>query len=142
MILIPDHIVIHHSGTVDTSSLTWGIIRSNHEAVYPDSGHPYHFGVEWIRNGYEILMGRMPNVKGAHCRAQRMNHRALGFVLVGNFDMVKPPVKQWDQSRRAVSYLMTHFNIPLRNIIGHKEVEDKTACPGRFFDLGKFRSEL
>jgi hypothetical protein len=133
--------MLHHSGTVDTKSLTWGIIRSNHKSLYPQADHPYHYGVEWIRSSYEILMGRMPDIKGAHCRAQRMNHIALGICMVGNFDMAPPAKAQWKKTLELVRFLMFHYAIPKENVIGHRNVKE-TNCPGRFFDLGKFRLQL
>ena len=140
-LLTPKFIMIHHSGTADTKSLSWGIIRKNHKAKYPSAPHPYHYGVEYIRSNQEILMGRMPDLKGAHCRSQSMNSKALGVCLVGNFD-IKPPAKaQCEKALDLVRLLMKQYNIPSIKVIGHRNVK-KTNCPGRFFDLGKFRSEL
>ena len=139
--MIPTHIGIHHSGTLDTSTLTWGILRKNHQAVYEGADHPYHYGVEYIRDSYEILLGRMPDLKGAHCPQQGMNRKSLGVCVVGNFNINAPPPLQWSKTLELVRYLMHHYTIPVKNVIGHRDVKD-TDCPGRFFDLGKFRLEL
>lgn len=135
------YLMLHHSGTVDTSTLTWGIIRKNHEAVYGGAEHPYHYGVEYIRSSYEILLGRMPDLNGAHCATQGMNLQALGICIIGNFDKAPPSPAQWSKSLELVRYLMRCYSLLKDNVIGHREIKD-TNCPGRFFDLAKFRAEL
>jgi hypothetical protein len=55
----------------------------------------YHLGIERVDNAYTVKFGRQLNQMGAHCKADRMNHRSIGICCVGNFDEVKPPPEQW-----------------------------------------------
>ena len=139
--MTPTHIILHHSGTVDTNTLTWGILRKNHQAVYEGAEHPYHYGIELVRDSYEILLGRMPDLKGAHCRSQGMNRMSIGVCLVGDFDKNTVPLNQLTKAQELVRYLIRKHHIPNIGVLGHREVKT-TSCPGRFFDLGTFRSSL
>jgi N-acetylmuramoyl-L-alanine amidase len=136
----PEYIVIHHSATKDGVTMSWQAIRDYHvkEMGWNDIG--YHFGIELINNRYEILMGRMPNETGAHCKEDRMNQRSLGICCAGNFDEIKPPDAQWQMCLSLVRYWMGIHSIKTGNIIGHRERATYKSCPGKMFDMDEFRS--
>ena len=112
-----------------------------------------HFGIEFInkndkrakvlrKNYYEILTGRMMTENGAHCKQNGMNHRSIGICFIGNFDLYKPEHAMWLLGLRLVDSLMKIFNIPLNHVCGHREFATYKSCPGRSFNVNKFRDQL
>jgi hypothetical protein len=140
--MTPKYIALHHSLTQDSGAVSWNAIRNYHTKVknppWDDIG--YHYGLELIGDHYEILMGRMPDIKGAHCIG--LNGMSLGVVFVGDFTSKCPPLKQWQLGVKLVKYLTSIYNIPTKNVIGHREWDLSRTCPGRMFDLAQFRAEL
>lgn len=135
----PERIIIHHSLTKDFGTVSWGVIRNYHmvECGWRDIG--YHFGIEIVGNHEEILLGRMPNEIGAHCKGY---NRSIGICCVGNFDNEPPPEKIWRACRRLVRWLMVDFEMTNHMVVGHRELASHKSCPGRMFDMDKFRREL
>ncbi len=132
----PQRIFLHHSLTKDSPTVSWGAIRRYHTEVLHWKDCGYHAGVELVRSGgelyNEVLMGRMWDVQGAHCRGE--NHDSLGICFVGNFDNYKPPDAQLEAGGRIISLWMKLYGIKLKDIYGHRDFSDKT-CPGKLFDL-------
>ena len=141
MFFRPTHLIIHHSETKDSGTVSWGAIRKYHTTVkrprWSDIG--YHFGVEDVNGFPEMLLGRMPNLQGAHCYAQGMNRKALGLCVIGNFDLIEPPELKFDLAARVSSWICQVLCIPTENILGHGEVDARKTCPGLKFDMNKFR---
>lgn len=144
------YIVIHHSLTKDGRTVSWGAIRRYHTQVLGWNDIGYHFGIERIGSDYEILMGRMPDKTGAHARQAGMNHRGIGICVVGNYDIEPPPEGALVKLVELCGWLMREYNIPSRNIIGHRDAgmmegldwtkgEFKT-CPGKLFSIEKLRT--
>ena len=138
----PEAIVLHHSLTKDSATVSWGAIRRFHtvDLGWRDIG--YHLGIELARNHHEIFMGRMLNEKGAHCPQGGMNSRGIGLCFVGNFDNHSPPIEMWDMGIKLVRSLMDIFEINVSDIYGHRDFNSKKTCPGKMFDIDKFRTEL
>jgi N-acetylmuramoyl-L-alanine amidase len=135
-----DEIIIHHSLTKDNSAVSWDAIKRWHvdHNGWDDIG--YHFGIEFIESDYQILVGRMMDHVGAHCRNN--NSRSIGVCLIGNFDRDEPPKAQWLLTVRLVASLKNIFNIPIQNIKGDREHHLSKTCPGRRFDMPKFRNAV
>ena len=142
----PDKIILHCSATEDSGTVSWNAIRRYHMETKGWGAIGYHFGVEligsptWSSPGTpEILMGRMPNEEGAHCKGQ--NDRSIGVCIVGNYDEKPPPVPIWGRTIVLVRWLMVEFDLAPKNVFGHRDFSDKT-CPGQCFNLDKFRADL
>jgi hypothetical protein len=152
MSLRPRFIIIHHSATLDGRTFSWAAIRRYHiqERGWNDIG--YHVGVELVNDGYEATLGRMLDVEGAHCKELGMNQLGIGVCLVGNFDAVSPPEEGLKKLREVVRWLMRLYDIPPRNILGHREAglragfdwekSQYKSCPGKLFDMDAFRQSL
>lgn len=142
ILIKPKAVILHHSATSDGQTLSVSSIRKEHMSKgYDDIG--YHFIIEQVNNYYEVICGRMTNIKGAHCRAFRMNHKALGVCFIGNFEITTMPDEQWQKGLLLVKTLIKQFDIKIENVKGHKEVKfSSTACPGKLFNLNRFREEL
>ena len=138
----PSHIILHHSLTKDSETVSWGAMKRYHteELLWRDIG--YHFGLERVENDYQILVGRMMNEPGAHCKERGMNRISLGICFVGDYDAEEPPHEMWILGQRLVVSLMDVFKIPKENILGHYELAPYKSCPGVNFDVEEFRAGL
>ena len=136
----PKYIIIHHSLTKDSGTLSWGAIRRYHLGHnWNDIG--YHYGIEMIQDSYEILVGRVEDIAGAHCKG--MNSKSIGICCVGNFDDKPMPYEQERKLLTLCRSLVDRYRIPIDNVLGHREVTnfDRT-CPGRMFNMEVFRGRL
>lgn len=136
----PTNIIIHHSATKDGKTLSWQAIRKYHKSLgWTDIG--YHFGIENVNGEIEILMGRMIDKNGAHCRQEGMNGKSIGICLVGNFDIKEVPKNQWNVAINLVASLCVTLKISIGNIHPHHKFANKT-CPGTTFDMVKFKKDV
>jgi hypothetical protein len=140
--MTPTHIILHHSFTADSKTVSWGAIKKYHtkELGWADIG--YHFGIELINDDYQILMGRMPGKYGAHCKEFAMNSTSIGVCFIGNFDVRTPNSMLWEKGLELVRWLKEIYQIPLEHIQGHKDYATYKTCPGLLFDMDNFRSDL
>ncbi len=169
-------IVIHHSATVDGKTNDWGAIQRYHmsfridgvevneetfyrrkaigdgkrfEKPWRDIG--YHGGWELVGNIYVFKVGRSWHWMGAHAGLpdnNSFNADYLGFCAVGNHDAKNPPAELWALAVATIREIRQRFNIPVEQVIGHREAYDRAhlprekTCPGTKWDMEKFRSEL
>ena len=140
--MTPTHIVLHHSLTKDSGTVSWGAIRRYHtkDLGWRDIG--YHFGIEMVNDSCEILLGRMPYETGAHCTQQGMNNTSLGICFVGNFDIEKPSDIMWKKGLDLCSVLCKAFKVPVDNIHGHNYYAPYKSCPGKLFNVERFKKDL
>lgn len=93
-------------------------------------------------SNYEVLLGRLWDEEGAHCREGGMNRRALGVCLVGNFDEAPPPRGQWEAAVRLVRWMARLYEVPVERVVGHRDYAPYKTCPGRAFSLEAFRRAI
>lgn len=136
------HIVIHHSLTKDSETVSWDAIRRYHVDVMGFRDVGYNFGIELIGGHYEALLGRPLGEVGAHCTQKSMNRVGIGICMVGNFDSHEPPGGQWNLGLKICNMLMDIYRIPVKNVMGHYEFAPYKTCPGRMFDMVAFRDAL
>ena len=137
-------ILIHHSLTKDSGTVSWQAIRHYHEKVRRWRAIGYHFGVEEIKSSggttYEVLAGRPLDWFGAHER--KVNRTHIGICFVGNYDEVEPPVEMLRVAcERIIRPCMKAFSIHREGIQAHRDYKDK-SCPGNKFNMNVLFSLL
>jgi hypothetical protein len=136
----PTRIILHCSATEDGATVSWGAIRRYHVAERGWADIGYHFGIELVDSRFEILMGRIPDVPGAH--AQGHNADSIGICFVGNFDHRPVPPEQWRLGLALTRWLCALHRIPPERVFGHREFQPAKTCPGLMFALDRFRADL
>ncbi len=142
MLWRPTGILIHHSLTEDSDTLSWGPIRFNHmtkrDPPFIDIG--YHAGCEKVRGQYEVLIGRPETIPGAH--EVRVNQTHLGFLFVGNYDIdFAEPDMLATAARRWLAPMCLRFGIDTDRVEPHSAYSTKT-CPGKAFPMDDLRAMI
>lgn len=135
-------IVLHHSLTKDGETVSWNAIRRYHVDTNGWRAIGYHYGIENIGGRFEILSGRFVEEDAAAVKEKGLNKTGIHICLVGNFDLVKPPVPQWNLTVGLVRSLMAVHGIKITNIYGHRDFSPYKTCPGAKFDLEQFRFDV
>ncbi len=134
-----EYIILHHSLTKDSESVSWRAIRKYHTQTLGWFDIGYHFGIENVNGTYEAFAGRPLDKDGAHTRG--MNKKAIGVCFIGNFDLTSPPDEQIKCGIKLIRGLCWAFDIPIINIKAHSDYASKT-CPGELFQMDNFRDFL
>lgn len=150
MISPKSFIVVHHSLTADGDTVSWSAIRDYHVKTNGWRDIGYHLGIEKINGRYEVLLGRIPDEVGAHCKDADMNSRGIGICCVGNFDEEVPSLELLTKLKEVCLWLMKTYKIYPDDIIGHREAQamagvptdKRKSCPGRMFNMERLRDEL
>jgi hypothetical protein len=137
----PSKIVVHHSLTEDSGTVSWGAIRLYHTSNKGWSDIGYHAGVEKVKSGrypyIEVLLGRPWHVPGAHTIGQ--NSESLGICFVGNYDLEAPLRDVLVAGGRLINMWMRIFDIPSSEIYRHSDFASYKSCPGSMFDMTRLR---
>lgn len=141
------YIVLHHSATAGGSV---------------ESINGMHIDRGWDGIGYHIVIGNgsgmddgrmQPTYRwwqqetGAHALpdgtasaaldaegGNAYNRYGIGIVLIGNFNDGGPTAAQFEKLASVVAALAERFNVPMSNIVGHRDIK-LTDCPGRQFPM-------
>ncbi len=128
------HIVIHHSATDRGSAALFD--KAHRRRGWDELG--YHFVITNGRGGPDgrVEVGsRWTSQKwGAHTGGtpgNEYNNFGIGICVVGDFSKRRPSRAQLDALRRLVMALAARYDIPARNVIGHRDApKAHTRCPG------------
>ncbi|MFQ5953004.1 MAG: N-acetylmuramoyl-L-alanine amidase [Candidatus Omnitrophota bacterium] len=138
------YIIVHHSATNKGNSMQFN--RSHLRRGWEGVG--YHFIIDngtYGKDDGQIETGPRwtKQRRGAHCKARKMNKKAIGICLVGNFSRSKPTKKQMESLTYLVNKLRKYYRIPKKRVLGHGQVRGaKTECPGKRFPWRSFKSSL
>ena len=136
----PEYIVLHHSLTKDSKTVSWAAIRRYHTHCLGWVAIGYHFGIELVGNGYEIIMGRMMNKIGAHCKG--VNDRSWGICFVGNFDEEPPENSMLIVGLNLVRSLLAISDLNKDRVVEHNYFAKYKTCPGKLFPIEDFIKAL
>lgn len=136
------YIMIHHSATVDSDTYSWDAIRRYHMETNKWSDIGYHFGVEQVGGHFVMLKGRSLDTDGAHCKEHSMNRLGLGVCLVGDYDKFAPKPGAYDILVSLVNVLQMIYDIPVENVVAHRDYAPYKSCPGKMFNMDTFRNML
>jgi N-acetylmuramoyl-L-alanine amidase len=135
--LKPKMVVIHHSATPDTGTLSWGAIQDYHVNHNGWSDVGYHAGIEQAGDRFLCFFGRPDVLAGAHTVGQ--NGRSLGFCFVGNFDEVAPGRSRLIvAARRVLAPWLLRYGLGPGDIVPHSQFASK-SCPGKLFSMSELR---
>jgi len=141
------YIVVHHSASASGSARSINDYHTNVRGW--SNGLGYHFvignGTATPDGFIEVGPRWAKQLHGAHAKSpgDRMNRTGIGICLVGNFEETHPTDAQMQALVELVRRLQRRYNIPSRNVIGHRDViEGYTVCPGRNFSLERLREML
>ena len=138
--MIPKKIIVHHSLTKDSGTVSWGAIRRYHINTLGWIDIGYHAGVELVYTEYETFMGRPWDAIGAHTQGQ--NDQSLGFIFVGNYDFFPPPPRMLEVGAKVIALWMRLFNISKDEIYPHHKFANYKSCPGTEFDIEDLKKWL
>lgn len=127
----PQKIIIHHSLTADSGTVSWDAIRRYHieHQGWKDIG--YQYGIERVGNEYKIFKGRDEKTSGAHTVGQ--NSKSIGICCVGNYDIKEPPAEMLYKLVELINDISTrHGKLP---IFSHNTFAPYKSCPGTKFPM-------
>ena len=136
----PEKIIVHHSLTKDSGTVSWGAIRRYHieHCGWTDIG--YHAGIELVYTEYETFFGRPWDIPGTHTLGH--NRSSLGFCFVGNYDLTRPAEKMLETGAKVIKLWMRLFNITKDSVFAHHDFADYKSCPGKRFSMDRLRQCL
>lgn len=138
------HVMLHHSLTADSGTVSWGAIRRYHVETNHFRDIGYHIGSELVGDYYETFLGRALDEDGAHCYQDLMNRRALGVMFCGNFDLAPPPWQMLRSCARQLRSIMGDLGIPAdeAHVRRHGQHATYKTCPGTHFPYAAFLNML
>ncbi len=143
-----NYIILHHSATdyqAHKDDTTGKIIarticeraQEDWKREYPDYVCDYHFIIGHAGN---VFRGQPITSPSWHCTNYEINLISVGICFLGNFENIQMPMLQFNSGVGLVRDLMKQYNIPLRNILRHRDVvsdithsANSTQCPGKNF---------
>jgi len=138
---LPTKIIVHHSLTRDSGSVSWGAIRKYHTKTLKWKEIGYHVGVELVKSGeelyFEALLGRMWDRRGAHCKGE--NRDSLAICFIGNFDKEKPGKQLLAAGAKVIALWLDFFCLAIKDIYSHHDFAPHKTCPGKLFNMESLR---
>ena len=142
------YIILHHSATdyeldskdKDGKQIARRICDRAQEkwkAEYPLYKCDYHF---LIGHTGKVFKGQPLEQPAWHATNYEVNLHSIGICFLGNFQHMQMPLEQFNAGTELIKELMNRYNIPLRNVLRHKDIvsdithkANSTLCPGKNF---------
>jgi len=137
-------VVLHHSLTKDSGTVSWGAIRRYHTTPKPQGmgmlAIGYQYGIDLVGDAYETMVGRMEEETAA--AAPGANQNGIHICLVGNFDVEPVPAAQMKSAVTLAASICRRWQIQPSQIFGHRDFNAAKSCPGNLVDLKQFRADV
>jgi len=142
------YIVLHHSATdyqANAEDTTGKEIakticdraQDKWKKEFPAYICDYHF---IIGHTGEVFKAQPIEQPAWHCTNYQANLVSVGICFLGNFEKIEMPIEQFNTGVQLIKTLMKQYNIPLINILRHRDVvsditqtTNSTECPGKNF---------
>jgi hypothetical protein len=142
------YIVLHHSATdyqANASDIGGKLIgrticdraQEKWKKEFPAYICDYHF---IIGHTGEVFKAQPIEQSSWHCTNYQANLVSIGICFLGNFEHIEMPTEQFNTGVQLIKTLMQQYNIPLTNILRHRDVvsdithtTNSTECPGKNF---------
>jgi len=142
------YIILHHSATdyeqnkddIDGKLIGRTICDRAQEKwkkEFPAYKCDYHF---IIGHTGEVFKAQPIEQPSWHCTNYQANLVSIGICFLGNFENIEIPIEQFNAGVILIKSLMKQYNIPLTNILRHRDVvsdithtANSTECPGKNF---------
>ncbi len=129
--------------TMDSTKPLTNELRVNNYLFYDEYELPFHFMVEQIKDTFEVVLCRPLTVQ---CKFENMDPKysnALHIGIMGSATYQIPSQHLYKiMAMKIFMPYMSAFRIPLDNILLHNEIDDKSDCPGNFFNKKKLYSSI
>jgi len=142
------YIVLHHSATeyqqneTDVNGKLIGRTicdrtQEKWKKEFPDYKCDYHFIIGYTG---EVFKAQPVEQPAWHCTNYQANLVSVAICFLGNFENIEMPIEQFNAGVTLIKTLMKQYNIPLTNILRHRDVvsdithtANSTECPGKNF---------
>ena len=125
----PKYIIIHHSGSDYVRPQFNGVNEWHKQQGYPLSTLNYHCGYHYfLETDAFLIQARLENDDGAHTIGH--NQDSIGICLAGDFNSGSPTVAQTIVLKNLLIKLQEKYQIPLANIIPHRQGQANRSCYG------------
>jgi len=142
------YIVLHHSATdyqANAEDTTGKQIakticdraQEQWKKEFPAYICDYHF---IIGHTGEVFKAQLIEQPSWHCTNYQANLVSIGICFLGNFENIEMQIEQFNTGVQLIKTLMKQYNIPLTNILRHRDVvsdithtTNSTECPGKNF---------
>lgn len=131
--MVPKRIIVHHSKTKDSETVSASAIRRYHVTTMGFDAIGYHFLVELVGDHIEIFVGRPLNVAGAHTRGE--NRDSIGVCFIGDYDEAFPTYEMLNAGATLIAGLCATLDISEDEIHPHHKFAGYKSCPGDKFPL-------
>ncbi len=136
----PTAIIIHHSLTMDSATVSWDAIKKYHTQTNGFDDIGYHFGIEDIEEHPIVMQGRSLDFCGAHTRE---NNNTIGVCVVGDFDKEELSEAKFQLLVKQIlniMYLYPHL-VP-EDVLPHRFYAPYKSCPGNKFPMKRLLYEV
>ena len=142
------YIILHHSATdyqKDKDDIDGKLIgrticdraQEKWKKEFPNYKCDYHF---IIGHTGEVFKAQPIEQPSWHCTNYQANLVSIGICFLGDFEKIEMPTEQFNAGVKLIKTLMEEYNIPLINILRHRDVvsdlthtANSTECPGKNF---------
>ncbi len=153
---IVDKLAKHATAKYDTRTLDKITHIAIHHTAGPGNVPPENIAAYHVRNGWpgmgyhfyvtpEGTIYQTNKLETVSYQVYKQNSYSLGITIAGNFiNGAIPTPKQIESVGTLAAWLMQKLNIPLKNVMGHKEYpENATTCPGSDWLTGqKWKTQI